>query len=130
MREAVLTRVEKEPTHTLGILEFGDNKVWTLEPPWKDNTLNESCITPCTYTAIMRKSPRYGWKYCLYDTTPRSYILIHGGNLVRHTLGCILPGLRKGTMKGERAVLNSKVAVSLIQQHFANQPFSLRIKNG
>ena len=130
MKEAILTRTESAATHTLGVLEYDGGKLFTMEPPWADNRKNESCIPTGIYPCIMRKSPKYGWKYWLQGTGSRSFILIHGGNLVQHTKGCILPGLRRGTLKGQPAVLTSKAAVSQLMTFFENQPFQLEIRYG
>ena len=130
MNEAILTRIESTDTHTMGILEFGSIKLFTMEPPWLNNEACISCIPVGVYPCILRQSPRYGWKYWLQNTEPRTYVLIHGGNLVKHTMGCILPGLRKGLINGQPAVLTSKAAVSRLQDYFENQPFKLEIKNG
>jgi len=46
----------------------------------------------------------------------RSGILIHNGNLVEHSLGCILIGTRPGKMMGQPAVLNSVTAKNKFAQ--------------
>jgi len=130
MNKAILTRTERTSTHTMGILEFGANKIYTLEPAWRNNERGVSCIPTGSYPCIIRKSPRYGWKYWLQNTGKRTYILIHGGNLVKHTKGCILPGMRKGRLNGRPAVLTSKAAVGKLMTYFNNEPFTLEIKNG
>lgn len=130
MNEATLTRFEQTDEYTLGLLEFGDVELFTLELPWKNNEISVSCVPEGEYPCILRQSPKYGWKYWLQNTAPRSFVLIHGGNLVRHTQGCILPGKRQGVLHGEVAVLNSRAAVSELHAYFDNEPFDLVICNG
>ena len=128
MKKAELIR-EYLDDCTVGQLALGPLSLFTLEPKWADNAKNESCIPPGLYKCIMRKSPRYGWKYWLQGTAPRTFILIHGGNVVSHTKGCILPGKRRGHLNGKMAVLNSKAAVSLIHDYFELEDFILEIKD-
>ena len=101
MNQANLTRIDSNDICTIGVLEFGENRVYTLEPPWRNNEPCVSCIPVGTYPCIIRKSPKYGWKYWLQNTAPRTYVLIHGGTLVKHTMGCILPGMRRGRLNGQ-----------------------------
>ena len=111
-----------------GMLHFGDHALHTIEPPWRNNEIGKSCIPAGKYRCTMRKSPRYGWKYWLLGTEPRTFILIHGGNLPKHTQGCILPGKRQGRLNGARAVLNSKAAVSMLHEHFEREDFMIEIR--
>ena len=127
MPDATLTRFERAAEHTLGILSFSDHQFYTMEPPWEDNEIGKSCIPTGEYVCVQRKSPKYGWTYWLEGTEPRSFILIHGGNLARHTRGCILPGFRRGILNGKIAVLNSKRAVGLIHSYFEREPFDLQV---
>ena len=129
MRAARLTRTLHEDCST-GVLEISDRlALFTIEPPWLDNAIGKSCIPPGKYLCRQRKSPRYGWKYWLQNTEPRTFILIHGGNLPKHTQGCILPGKRLGMLNGQRAVLTSKAAVSIIHDYYDREDFLLEIAN-
>ena len=127
MRIATLERLESTADYTLGQLVADGLTVHTLEPPWRDNARGVSCIPPGRYECARRKSPRYGETYWLLDTDPRQFILIHPGNLARHTRGCILPGQRVGWLDRQRAVLLSRAAVREIEALFANEPFTLEI---
>ena len=127
MRTATLTRLESTDDYTLGQLIADGLAVHTLEPPWRDNARGVSCIPPGHYECERRKSPRYGETYWLLDTDPRQFILIHPGNVVRHTKGCILPGQRVGWLEGQRAVLLSRPAVREIEDYFGHQSFELEI---
>ncbi len=127
MRTATLERVERADGHTLGRFVASGLDLHTIEPPWRDNERGRSCIPPGNYHCVRRRSPRYGETYWLQDTEPRSFILIHAGNVARHTKGCILPGQRVGWLSGKRAVLVSRSAVREIEEHFDGAPFDLEI---
>ncbi len=127
MRTATLERLESTDAYTLGRLFADGLLLHTLEPSWRDNARGVSCIPPGRYECERRKSPRYGETYWLLDTDPRQFILIHPGNVVRHTKGCILPGQRVGWLEGQRAVLLSRTAVREIEDYFGHQSFELEI---
>lgn len=93
-----LTRINDGVRQTLGKLEIfrGDKLVFsckTLERPWKDNKIGDSCVPLGTYPVKHRYSPKFKmvvpW---LQDTEPRKWILIHYGNYVTDIEGCILVG--------------------------------------
>ena len=125
--EAYLVRRERATGYTLGHLFARGFSCWTMEPPWRDNALGLSCIPPGPYVCVWRLSPARGWCYWLQGTAPRTWVLIHSGNLARHTMGCILPGMRAGWLGGSRAVLNSRRAIALLGRHFEEEAFRLWI---
>jgi hypothetical protein len=115
----MLFRYRKTSEYTLGLLVTGAGIFYTMEPPWKDNKRNESCIPPGEYEfSFMPKSSsgRYRNCYHIKGVPGRSEILIHTGNTSANTKGCILPGKRKGWLSGARAVLNSKSALCEINE--------------
>lgn len=62
----------------------------TLELPRR---AKRCCIPDGSYTFVMCKSPKFGRVLPrLVDVPGRSGILIHSGNTVKDTLGCILVG--------------------------------------
>lgn len=82
----------------------------TLELPWKGNMKNVSCIPPGTYTVEKYVSSRFGRCFSLPFVSGRSGILIHAGNTVQDTKGCILVGeasdLFKGTVGNSRQTMD------------------------
>lgn len=60
----------------------------------------------------------------------RSAILLHAGNTDEQTLGCILVGIRRGTLNGEPALLDSRVAMDALRDLIGNGPFGLSIVGG
>ena len=83
-----------QPDHTLGLLSINGNdfRCPTIELPNFNNQQNVSFIPVGTYEWIKHKSRNHGDCLWLQNVYGRSEILIHSGNHVGHTLGCILPG--------------------------------------
>lgn len=142
MRHAEIFREPSTVHGTIGVFVLHGRPgapLWTIEPPWKDNAIGLSCIPPDEYLVEPHVSPRYGECYIVTGTAPRTFILRHGGNVGgdkelgfhTHTLGCILPGMRRGwlTVKGKRqqAVLASKTACRHHDTWARRQPHLLTI---
>lgn len=137
-----LKRLEGTDQGTIGILSAGDFSCYTMEPPWRDNLPNRSCIPPEEkYHCVWHHSPRYGWIYLVGDVKNRSNILIHPGNvggdrdkgLHTHTLGCILLGEKRGQLiiKGKRqeAVLVSRSTCRRFYEHMEQKTFNLEVRS-
>jgi len=115
----ILLRLIKASRYTLGVLFTNSGIFYTMEPPWRDNKRNISCIPPGEYDFVyMPKSYSGKYRDCYHvkDVPGRSEILIHSGNTADQTKGCILPGKKIGFLSGIRAVLNSKSALKQINQ--------------
>jgi hypothetical protein len=111
----ILIRTHRSPDITIGYLYVDGLILRTIEPPWKNNERNKSRIRAgCyDYELLPRSySGKYRNCYLLRDVRGRSEIMIHNGNLVDHTRGCIIVGERLGWLGGRRAVLNSKSAIA------------------
>jgi hypothetical protein len=78
----------------------------TLELPWRDNQDNISCIPNGFYDLKKITSPHFGTVYEIVDVKDRDDILIHSGNNVEDTLGCILVAEKWGTLHKRNAILN------------------------
>ncbi len=130
MLDAKLFRFEKKSTHTLGALVIGGKVLYVIERPWLDNKTNVSCIPTGKYVAnfLPRSgSGRYIDVYHLLPVEGRSGILIHKGNLVSHSLGCLILGFSVGKLNGKPAVLNSAKALRLLNEITGKQSFNLEI---
>ena len=139
MRHAQLTRLAHTDEGTLGELAAGSFTCFTMEPPWRDNRPNRSCIPAGRYRCVWHRSPRYGEVYLVAGVPGRSHILIHPGNvggdpelgLHTHTQGCVLLGGRHGALdiKGrrQRAVLLSRPTVADFARAMGAQPFLLEL---
>ena len=129
MREITLNRLQHFNSCTRGVIVIGDDVFYTLELPDRDNASNISRIPEGDYTCVIRKSRKYGTTYHVTNVIGRSYILVHSGNIARHTKGCILIGSRFGSLYGHRAVLSSKPALRKFNTILDNKPFLLKVRS-
>jgi len=130
MKHAFLIRDRVGRDCVLGTLVAGLEMFQVLEPPWKDNFRNISCIPAGDYTVtFMRRSSsgKYRNVYHIQGVEGRSGILIHAGNTVNHTLGCLIIGKRRGWLGGRRAVLNSRTGLRQLVNVMGTEPFKLTI---
>lgn len=86
-----ITRVPQH-NQTLGVFYLDEVKFCTLEPAWRDNQQNISCIPDGTYLLTHHNSPTYGKCLKLHSVDGRTDILMHYGNFNTNTQGCILVG--------------------------------------
>ena len=93
-----------------------------LELPWRNNEPSMSRIPDGEYPLSRWRSAKYhGDREAIHvgDVPGRSYILMHGGNLAgntrldwkTHSLGCLLPCTRFGTLGKQKAGLVSLPAL-------------------
>lgn len=131
-----LTRVAA-PQQTLGVLRH-EASGWAcsaLELPWAGNETRRSCIPPpageeaITYTAKRHESPRYGECLWLPGVTGRSEILIHAGNYISDTLGCILVGAQFRDLDGDSVadVTSSRQTLGVLLQEIDGEEVKLKI---
>jgi hypothetical protein len=116
---AFLVRTQRTKEYTRGLLIVGGQMFHTLEPPWRDNRRNVSCIPEGRYSCHFlprSNSGKYRNIYHVRDVEGRSGILVHNGNIVRHTLGCVLIGMQKGKLNGKPAVLKSFSALKKLMR--------------
>lgn len=134
MKRVLLNRAFQNGEVTLGILKVLDHSpqrpFFTLENPWLMNVPFESCIPPGDYLCKAFSGRKYSAVFELVEVPKRSYILIHPGNVVSHTSGCILLGLSAGELEGETAVLQSREAIALFRAVIGDESFHLRISQG
>jgi hypothetical protein len=88
-----LVRVGQSVLGTFGVLRHGMVPfVLTLERPWQDNAPEISCIPAGRYVCHRVKSPKFGITFEVMQVPGRSNILLHSGNTLEDTHGCILIG--------------------------------------
>lgn len=139
---AALKRVSSSDQGTFGVLEFGANRVYTIELPWRDNQRARSCIPPASYECQMVRSPRFGLVYGVVKVPGRSNVLIHSANFAgdvdkgytTQLEGCIAPAMRLGQMRNnagqmQSAGLLSRPALNKLMEWSAGKPFQLEISN-
>ena len=89
---------------TFGFFFIGELPMFsTLELPYKDNLPNISSIPCGTYklsirSASLSKTGNIGKAYEIRDVPSRSDILIHVGNTVKDSNGCVLLGMSFGLL--------------------------------
>ena len=141
MKTVKLVRQIETPSYITGVIfaggldgvDVGSNTFYTLERPWLDNKPYESCIPTGEYDCHMDESPKFGLRYHVLGTEPRTHILIHPGNYVNDTAGCILLGMNEGESWDESrdrtmpTLFKSKKAVDAFEQALAREPFRLVI---
>lgn len=112
--------------------------LYTLELPWRDNERKRSCIPLGVYSCRIRVSGRFGRVYEVTGVPGRDGILFHSGNfagdvakgLCSDVEGCILPGLSRGVLHGQPAVLESRRGMEVFMNAMGGQPFTLHVQNG
>lgn len=121
---AHLTRTSYGEVETLGILKVYDDEdneimeLKTLELPWKDNKVRESCIPEGSYwvrTRSAAESGKFDYEHFLIeDVHERSYILFHAGNYYTDIAGCILVGYYFKDINSDRTkdVVKSRAALN------------------
>lgn len=90
--------LKRKPSTQYGVFgelidETGSHLCYTLERPWADNESDVSCVPLAKYTCIRHNSPKHPFTWEVTGVQNRSEILIHAGNTIVDTEGCILVGL-------------------------------------
>jgi len=99
------------PQHVAGLLKFGENlSLWTIECPWRENQIFVSCVPDGSYPLVAFDSVDHPDSWVLTPVPGRTGILIHPGNTVADTQGCILPGLTQD----DGRVNNSRHAMRML----------------
>lgn len=130
METGLLDRDEVRSDVIRGTLTIADKTFQILERPWKDNLANESCIPAGEYMAEFlaeTTSGKFKNVYELQSVPGRTDILIHNGNVVEHTHGCLIIGLSRGDLDGKPAVLDSQIALTVLVDTLGRNPFLLKI---
>ena len=122
----VSTQVDEHAVMGIFTIESIRFKAFTLELPSRENQRRISCIPSGRYYCALVNSPRFGRVYGIHDVPGRDHILIHAGNTVAHTEGCILLG-EAVSWKGRR-VINSRAAVASLAKATGNAPFWLDVR--
>ena len=94
MLKLTLLRFSQTSLGTHGVLlnPSGVPLVCTLEEPWRDNARMASCIPSGEYSVSKYSGTRHKNAFYVHDVPDRSDILIHEGNTLKNTSGCILFG--------------------------------------
>ncbi len=130
---ASLQRLGEFNGATIGLLRItGVAPLWTLEDAWNGNKKGNSCIPVGIYTCIP-----HGWakdttvkrkqSWELVDVEGRSAILIHEGNTIGDTAGCVLVGTGINISGGKAALVASKDAMNILRGKFFGVGLQLKV---
>lgn len=138
MRRALLTRDQASDEGTFGTF-MSDSSFFchTGELPWRENESNFSCIPEGTYLCTYRASEKHGDCYHVEGVSGRTAIEIHSANFVGDAtkgfkcqlLGCIALGLGVGSLDGQKALISSVMARTLLEQDMNGESFELKIED-
>lgn len=127
---ALLARYASTPSYTRGILTIEGEVFYTLELPWKLNARNISRIPSGDYYVsflTQSASGKYKNVFHIECVPARGGILIHNGNVVAHTKGCVLVGSKAGRLGGQPAVLGSNGAMNKLCEITNCEGFLLKV---
>ena len=108
----------------------GELECLGLEDPVRTSKIKgKTAIPEGRYKLGLRYSPRFSPVYkhnllWVQDVPDFEYILIHKGNHVDNTEGCLLPGTDIGVVKNLPAVMNSGVAYDALYEKVS--PFAAK----
>lgn len=104
-----LIRLEENYEYgTFGVLKLNKSVFCvTLEPRDELNAPFISSIPAQQYLCKRIMSPKFGNTWEVTNVPEREDVILHPGNLVIHTEGCIVLAEHYGKLRGNRAVLNS-----------------------
>ena len=124
MKTLRLKRIKSNSMGTLGLLTIDGVEICqTLELPWVDVELdgisdkNVSCIPDGVYFCKRDYYHAKGYEvFEVQNVKGRDQILIHVGNYLRDTKGCILVGLQSGEANGQYCVYKSLPAFNTLMK--------------
>lgn len=121
MKEVTVNRFNYTPELTQGLLYVdGEYLCATLERPWLENLAFKSCIPDGGYDAKYRSDERFSMGvFEIYQVPERTGILIHTGNEVEDSTGCILVGVQHGNKVYESRVTFLKLFAAIGQEFFS-----------
>lgn len=136
METVRLVRFDKSDQGTFGKIYYPGHVRYTGELPDRNNQNNSSCIPPGKYKVLWTLSPRlHKYTYEVVGVPRRGGIRIHSSNLMgdmalgyaAQLRGCISLGEKLGMMRGQKALLVSRPAVSNLELVMQKKPFILEI---
>lgn len=101
----------------------------TLEEPDNNNAKGISCIPTGEYKVIPHDSPKFPNTYHVTGVKGRDAILIHSGNTIQDTEGCILVGTSYSTLGQLPSIAGSKDALNKFRSIAKRDNFTLTIKD-
>jgi len=130
MKRVLYKRIYHSDKVTMGHVYYQSKRIMSLlEPPWKYNYPNESCIPSGIYICILQEHvTQTGDSYPAYqvlNVTDRTNIEIHVGNTISDTKGCLIEGLIYDEV--DEQVLQSREAHKMFIELIGDPEFILEI---
>lgn len=105
-----------------GSLEGPGLSLATVEPPWRGNQRDVSCIPPGAYELVPHVGVKYQNVARLEGVPGRGAVLIHAGNWAGEaekgrrceSEGCILVGRERALIHGQRGVTSSRDSLAAV----------------
>lgn len=117
MDQVFLHRVISSDKGTFGVLILNDTPLCvTCEDPWNDNKTSISCIPYGEYSANKYSSPKYPDVWIVNNVPKRTAILIHAGNTIKDTQGCVLVGEYFTDFNGVPGIANSGLTLNRLRK--------------
>ncbi len=127
LSKVTLHRVAATDKGTFGVLvKEGIPLCVTCEDPDNNNAKNISCIPKGIYRCVPFTGAKYKNVWEVTKVPNRTAILIHEGNTINNTEGCILVGEGYTTLEGLPAVFNSKATLNRLRKTLPSE-FELEI---
>lgn len=112
-----LYTLRSDESGTFSELLMGNERLCvTCEDPWNENEKGKSCIPGGMYQFVPHTGPEYQDVWRAVGVPGRDGILIHNGNTIKDTRGCILVGSQFGKIDGMPAVLNSRKTLDMLRE--------------
>ena len=135
MKTLTLTRQINANEAVLGVLTGLSKVLYTLEHEWNNNNPGTSCIPAGDYLC-----KPHGWEkgnpfefsktqvWEITNVKDRSAVLIHIGNYLKDTRGCVLVGTGMQITQMLSMVSDSSTAINLMRKEIGQEQFILKIK--
>lgn len=137
--KAFMYRSQRHDCMVSGLQFDSGFQCFVLELPWRENEQEHSCIPEGVYQCALRPSRKWGpvpfgkTLFLLYELKPvqgRTDILIHSGNTIRDSLGCLLVGNAvSDDVSGATFIRNSRKTLMALHEHTQGKPFTLTISS-
>lgn len=122
-----LHRIAQSDKGTFGVLVWEEIPIAvTCEDPWNNNERGRSCIPVGDYQCVPHDGAKYKGVWRLENVPDRDAILIHSGNTIENTEGCILVGSSFSTLNGLPSITNSLATLERLRKVLPDR-FELRI---
>lgn len=122
-----LTRTAQSSHGTFGMLTLDDIPLCnTCEDPWNNNHIGDSCIPPGVYQCVPHNGAKFQDVWEITNVPGRSAILIHAGNTIADTHGCVLVG--NGFAFGQPTIIDSRMTLDALRKRLP-PGFTLEIVN-